>query len=168
MTERIRGLSLEQYAIVMAGRADELPLGDVVALAGVPAKTWPAAEEAWGERLIDDLDADGPLTQELEVRLAEARRLWSRPLPPLDSKLRAWFDFERAWMRESDGDAFLADVAMRRADIARLGDLWSERLRADPELQREALMILADEPGKPPVPRPEPARIIAASERRSA
>jgi hypothetical protein len=168
MTERIRGVSLAQYAIVIAGRADELPFADVLPLAGVPAKAWPAAEEAWGERLIDDLDADGPLTEELDARLAEARKLWSRPLPPLDTELRAWVDFERAWAREVDGDTFLADVGMRRADMARLGDLWSERLRADPELQREALRILADEPGKPPVPRPEPARIITTSERRSA
>jgi hypothetical protein len=159
MTERVRGVSLEQYAIIVAGRADELPLEDLLALAEVPAEAWPAAEEAWAERLIEDLDADGPLAEELQARLADARRQWSRPLPPLDSDLRAWLDFDRAWACEVDGDAFLGRVAMRRADMARLGDFWAARLSADAELQREALVILADEPGRLPVPKPEPATI---------
>jgi hypothetical protein len=167
MTERIRGVSLRQYAILIAGRADELPVQDLLALAEVPAKAWPAAEEAWGERLIDDLDADGPLAAELDACLADARRLWTRPLPPLDESLRAWLDFERAWACEVDGDAFLANAGMHRADMARLGDLWTERMAADPALRRDALILLASEPGTPPVPRPAPARIVV-HERRSA
>jgi hypothetical protein len=167
MTERIRGVSLRQYAIMIAGRADELPVQDLLTLAEVPAKAWPAAEEAWGERLIEDLDADGPLAAELDTCLADARRLWPRPLPPLDESLRAWLDFERAWASEVDGDAFLARAGMRRADIARLGDLWRERLEADQTLRQDALILLASEPAAPPVPRPEPARIVAR-ERRSA
>lgn len=159
MTERVRGVSLEQYAIIVAGRADDLPMEDLLALAEVLAEAWPPAEEAWGERLIEDLDADGPLAEELQARLAHARKRWSRPLPPLDSDLRSWLDFDRAWAREVDGDAFLARFAMRPSDMARLQELWSDRLRDDPELQRNALVILADEPGAPPVPKPEPATI---------
>jgi hypothetical protein len=30
-------------------------------------------------------------------------------------------------------------------------------LHTDPDLQREALAILAEEPGEPPIPKPEPA-----------
>jgi len=157
MSERVRGVSLEQYALLVAGLADELPLAELLALAEVPAKAWAGAEEAWGERLLDDLDADGPLAEELQARSAEARRRWDRPLPPLDVEIRAWLDFDRAWAREGDDDAFLARFAMRRADMARLADFWSARLDADPELRRQALVILADEPGEPPVPRPQPA-----------
>lgn len=159
MIDLVRGVSLEQYAILVAGRADELPLEAILALAEVPAEAWPAAEEAWGERLIEDLDADGPLAEALLALLAKARKQWSRPLPPLDADLRAWIDFDRAWSMEVDGDAFLARFAMRRADMDRLNDLWSPRLSADPELQREALIMLADEPRVPPVPKPEPAMI---------
>ncbi len=153
---------------MVAGLGDELALADVLALAGVAPKTWPQAEEAWGARLIDDLDEDGPLAELLGARLAEARRLWARPLPPLDRDLRAWLDFEGAWAREADGDAFLAERGMRRADMARLGDLWVERLGTDPMLKHEALVILADEPGTPPRPAPEPARILGETTRRTA
>ena len=159
MIDLVRGVSLEQYAILVAGRADELPLEALLALAEVPAEAWPAAEEAWGERLIEDLDADGPLAEALLALLAKARKRWSRPLPPLDADLRAWIDFDRAWSMEVDGDAFLARFAMGRADMDRLNDLWGPRLSADPELQREALILLADEPRVPPVPKPEPATI---------
>jgi hypothetical protein len=157
MSERVRGVSLEQYALLVAGLADELPLAELLALAEVPVKAWAAAEEAWGERLLDDLDADGPLAEELQARLAEARCRWDRPLPPLDVEIRAWLDFDRAWAREVEDDAFLARLGMRRADMVRLADFWSARLDADPELRRQALVILADEPGELPVPRPQPA-----------
>jgi hypothetical protein len=165
--ETVRGVSLRQYAILVAGLADELPLADLLALTKVAAKVWPRAEEAWGTRMLDDLDADGLLADALEAQLSAARKLWRRPLPPLDTDLCAWLDFERAWMREVDGDAFLAKARMRQADIARLQDFWAERLRDDPAGQREALMILADEPGTPPVPAPEPARLIDEPQRRT-
>jgi hypothetical protein len=166
MTEPIRGVGLQQYATIVAGRADALPLADLLAVAGVPADVWPQAEEAWGERLIGDLEADGSLAGELERAQSEARRRWARPLPPLDQNLRAWLDFERAWAAVEDGEAHLAGFGMHLADITRLQELWGERLHGDADLQREALVILADEPGEPPVPAPEPARFIA--ERRSA
>lgn len=159
MSDRVLGVSLEQYAILIAGRDDDLPVEAVLSLAQVSAETWALAQEAWEERLLDDLDADGPLAEELMGKLAEARGRWARPLPPLDSDLRAWLDFDRAWAGEVDGEAFLARHSMRRADMARLHDLWSARLRDQPDLQRRALTILADEPGEPPVPRPEPATL---------
>lgn len=159
MIDLVRGVSLEQYAILVAGRADELPIEDLLALAGVPAETWPLAEEAWGERLIEDLDADGPLAEALLASIAKARDRWRRPLPPLDVDLRAWLDFDRAWSMEVDGDAFLARFSMRRADMDRLATLWGPRLAADPGLQREALILLADEPRVPPTPKPEPATL---------
>lgn len=159
MSDRVLGVSLEQYALVIAGRDDDLPVEAVLSLAQVSAETWALAQEAWEERLLDDLDADGPLAEDLQRRLAEARRRWPRPLPPLDSDLRAWLDFDRAWAGEVDGDAFLTRHSMRRADMARLHDLWSARLHDQPDLQRRALTILADEPGEPPVPRPEPATL---------
>jgi hypothetical protein len=160
--QTVAGVTLRQYAIVIAGRADELPLADLLSLAVVPQKAWPRAEEAWGERLLADLDDDGPLADELAVRVSEARKLWERPLPPLDSELRAWLDFERAWAREVDGGAFLAKVGMRAADITRLQDLWAERMGADPTVQRAAMSILAEEPAAPPRPAPGPASIIGA------
>ncbi len=159
--ETVASITLRQYAIVVAGRADELPLAEVLALAEVQTKTWRRAEEAWGERLLADLDADGSLADELAARLTEARKLWERSLRPLDSDLAAWLDFERAWEREVEGDAFLAGVGMRPADILRLQDLWAERMAADPALLHEVVRIRADEPGVCVRPTPGPVRIRA-------
>lgn len=154
-----QGVSLRQYATVLAGRADGLPLSELLAHAGVDARHWPKAEEAWGERLLDDLEADGPLEEELERHLGEALRSWARPLPPLDGDLRAWLDFERAWAHEADAGALLGRAGMRPIDMTRLQGLWAERFQNDPALTAEALAILAGEPGAPCTPAPEPARL---------
>jgi hypothetical protein len=132
---------------------------DVLALAAVPAEVWPRAEEAWGERLLDDLEADGALSDALDASMVEAQKRWLRPLPPLDVDLRAWLDFERAWAFEVDGDAFLAERQMRPSDMTRLRALWSERQAQDPALQARALALLAEEPGPLRAPRPGPARL---------
>jgi hypothetical protein len=159
--ETVAGITLRQYAIVVAGRADELPLVEVLALAEVPAKTWRRAEEAWGERLLADFDADGSLADELTARLTEARNLWERPLPPLDGDLAAWLDFERAWEGAVEGDAFLTGVGMRPADMLRLQDLWAERMAADASLVREVVRVRAEEPRPHVRPMPGPVRIRA-------
>ncbi len=158
--ETVAGVTLRQYAIIIAGRADELSRPDVFALAAVSEKTWRRAEEAWGERLLADLDAEGSLADELAARMSEARKLWERPLPPLDSDLSAWLDFERAWEREVDSDAFLGRVGMRAADIMRLQELWAERMAADPAARHQWVRIRAEEPGVCVRPSPGPVRIV--------
>jgi hypothetical protein len=155
----IRGVSLAQYATVLAGRADGLPLGEVLGFAGVDAEAWPAAEAAWEARVLDDLEADGDLADRLDARFAEALLRWPRPLPPLDADLHAWLDLQRAWAHDGDPEAFLARLGMRPADMIRLAARWTERLRDDRALQAEALSVLSAEPGEPPVPAPVPASL---------
>ena len=52
------GVTLTHYATFLAGRADGLPIGDLVTLTGIQAASWAKAEHAWGERLLDDLEAE--------------------------------------------------------------------------------------------------------------
>jgi hypothetical protein len=91
--------------------------------------------------------------------MADARRRWDRPLPPLDEDLRAWLDFERTLALETEPDKFLSRMRMRPADIPRLQALWAERLHADPALSAQALAILSEEPGLVRAPAAAPARL---------
>lgn len=157
--EALFGVSLRQYATIVAGRDDGLPLDELLDFAEVEAKTWARAREAWGDRILEDVDADGPLADALESAMAEAQRGFIRRLPPLDEDLEAWLDFERAWAFEVDPAPFLERMRMRPADITRLQALWAERLRDDQALAARALTILTEEPGPIRAPEPEPTRI---------
>jgi hypothetical protein len=153
------GVSLRQYATIIAGRDDGLPLDELLDFAEVEAKTWPRAHEAWSDRILEDVDADGPLAEALEAAMAEAQRGFIRRLPPLDEDLKAWLDFERAWSFEVDPAPFLERMRMRPSDITRLQALWAERLQGDQALAIRALTILTEEPGPVRAPEPEPTRI---------
>lgn len=155
----VGGVPLRQYATVLAGLDDGLVIESLFALTGVEASTWDAAHEAWQERIIEDLEVDGTLAVELEEEKAEAMKLWIRPLPPFDEQLEPWLDFLRTWAHEPDGDGFLAEHGMRPADVVRLQRLWADRMAEDPDLQREALTILAAEPGPLVEVTPEPAQL---------
>ena len=153
------GVTLTHYATFLAGRADGLPMADLVTLTGVQAAAWAKAEHAWGERLLDDLEADGLLAEELRQAMIAAQRRWTRPLPPLDTELRAYLDFKRAYAAPVDAEGFLTARGMRPSDMIRLDAMWSERLDQDTGLSSEAVAILADEPREPVTPAPEPARL---------
>lgn len=157
--QALHGVTLEQYAIIRAGVEDGLPLGQLLGLTGVVPKSWVRAEDAWHERLIADLDVEGPVTAVLDELMRRAQRRWLRRIPPLDTDLRSWLDFERAWAPDVDGDAFLDTFGMRPSDMTRLATLWAERLEADPALAAQALTILADEPGRLCEPKSEPVRL---------
>lgn len=153
------GVTLTHYATFLAGRADGLPMRDLVALTGVQAGSWAKAEHAWGERLLDDLEAGGSLAEELRHAMIAAQRRWMRALPPLDTELRAYLDFKRAYAVPVDAEGFLAARGMRPSDMIRLDAIWIERLEQDAGLNSEAVAILADEPRAPVIPAPEPARL---------
>lgn len=153
------GVTLLQYATMLAGREDELPEPEILRLAGIDARTWRHAEPAWSQRILDDLGAGGTLGDELARAMDEARARWSRPLPPLDEDLRAYLDFDRHFAEEPDGEAFLAARGMRSADTARLDALWRGRLAADAALRQKAVAILGEPPGRIVEPSPGPASI---------
>ena len=155
----LAGVTLTQYALVHAGLADELPLGGLLKLAGIEARVWPAADRAWSEQQIADLDQGGDLAEQLVAAMDEARDRWVRRLPPLDEDLSAWLDFQHAWALEVDEQLFLGRFGMRAADVRRLQVLWAERMAHDPSLRQTALLALAEERGRPPTPRPEPATL---------
>lgn len=159
--EELGGVTLEQYAAVCAARADGLSPEACFAAGGVDPRSFAAAGGLWDRRLLADLTDGGPLAEALEVCKGRALLRWSRPLPPLDTDLRAWLDFERAYMLETNDAAFLEARSMRRIDLLRLHASWQRRFE-DPVVRAEAAAILAEPPGDCPVVSAQPAEWSAA------
>lgn len=152
--ERVKvEVSLEQYATVIVGLEDRLPLGDLLVFTGLPRAAWPAAREGWEARVVADLAAGGALAEELEAAKVRALLGWPRPLPPLDEDLRAYLDFERAFAEAEDPEAFLANLGLSAADPLRLFGIWSPRLAA-PDVAEQAVRVLAEPRGEVATIRP--------------
>jgi hypothetical protein len=146
---RMAGVSLDQYAGVTAGVAEAFPLDAVLANEGIDPRVWPRAEEAWADRLASEGETDRALQEVFDERLREARARYGVRVQPLDDDLRAWLDFFRRWSESPDPLALLGGFGLRATDVMQLHQTWSQRLGADPALQKQAQEILAEEPGDP-------------------
>lgn len=147
-------VSLAQYAAVQAGLAEGIDLEIVLENEQIAPATWLDAEDAWSDRLLDDLEQDGPLQPAFDEHLAEAQARYGRRVPPLDESLDAWLDFVRHWSAAAEPVAFLARLELRASDIIRLHRTWSQRMAIDPALAQQAQDILLREPGELCNPRP--------------
>ncbi|MEP7120061.1 MAG: hypothetical protein ABJE95_04085 [Byssovorax sp.] len=152
----LSGVSLAQYAAVQAGLAEAIDIAIVLEHEGVDPASWLDADDAWSDKILDDLEHDGPLQQAFDDHLAEARTRYGRRVPPLDERLDAWLDFVRHWSAAAEPIAFLAQLGLRASDVLRLHGTWSTRLALEPALAQEAQEILLREPGEIAVPRPGP------------
>ncbi len=151
----LRGITLAQYAGVHAGLAAGFPLERVLSNEAVDPAIWPFAEEAWEDRLDEDVEGEWLLDERYDGLLAEASERYARRLPPLDNELAAWLDFIRIWSDAEQPTAMLAELGLRSGDLARLHRLWSRKLAEEPALQRAAQTLLARAPERLPVPKPE-------------
>ncbi len=156
------GVSFEMWGFVLAGRGDGLPLEELLAYVGVDEGRWTLADAAFNEALVDDVETGGALSEALDEAMHEARKRWTRAIPPLDVELRAWLDFYRAWAASEAPLEYLRTRGLRATDIHRLQAHWRARLAEAPALRAEALAILAAPPGPVPEAHPEPARLLGA------
>jgi hypothetical protein len=156
----VRGVTLTEYAFLRAGLADGLAAEELLGFLRLDAEAWAAAEEAWEDRILDAVgDMDAALLDELDARMAEARTHWTRRVPPLDDDVRAWFAFLHAWQSDAEPADFLQRMGLGTAEVAYLHRHWSERMAKDDKLREEALALLGQDLGEPPVPVPEPPRL---------
>jgi len=162
--EELSGVSLQQYATVVAARGDGLPLEATLAFAGVAPEGWAAAERLWRRRLLQDLAHDARMTEALEFFRGQALLRWPRPLSPIDSDVQSWLDFERAYMLAVDDRAFLDERGMTRNDIVRLQVLWRTKLEDD-EQRAAAIASLSEPAGEVPDVAPEPASLAPPTAR---
>jgi hypothetical protein len=159
MSERTHGgLTLRQYASVYAATSEGFPLELVLESEGLAPTEWTAIDEAWGEELAADLQADGELSDQFDLAMLEAQDQYRRPVPPLDNDLGGWLLFVRAWGAADDPVQYLHERGLGPNDLVRLHRSWSARLADDPVLQRQALALL-DAEGEAPTPHPEPLEL---------
>ncbi len=154
------GISFQAWAFVLAGVGDGLPMDDLFSHLDLDEDRWQRADAAFNEALLDDVEASGTLTELLDAAMRDARKSWTRPIPPLDVDLGAWLTFYTAWVGDATPMGFLATHGLRAADIHRLQDSWKDRLAEEPSLLKEALKILSVPPGPVPELRPEAPRLI--------
>jgi hypothetical protein len=150
-------ISLEEYAFVTAGLMDEIDLADLLACRAIDAPVWNSGREFWEARILDEVALTGGISDRLSALRLESRRLWHRPVPPLDDDLRAWLDFQRTVLSRPNPLAELARIPITLGDLTAIQTLWQERLTSDDELARQVAKILASEPQDvvvPPPPRP--------------
>ena len=160
--ERVHhGVSFEQWAFVLAGLGDGLAQEELLAHLRVDDASWERASAAFHDDVLDDVEAAGTLSEQLDEAMRTARRSWTRPLPPLDVELRAWLDFYRAWAAAASPMEFLEGHGLRAVDIHRLQDHWLGRLAEDAALREDAGAILQAPSGPVPAVRPERARLVA-------
>ena len=152
----VEGVSLESYAFMTAGLADGLALDDLLEHQRLDPSAWDRADEAWGEVLLEDLEHEMELTFALDEAQRKAREVWVRPIPPLDSDLRAWLDFLRGLGGLEDVMAHLAAIPLSASDLGRLQRQWAAKMTEDPALMETASAILATPAEPVEVPSPGP------------
>src|SRR5262245_49153827 len=91
------GVSFETWAIVVSGVRDEFTLQALLTHVELDANRWTAADAAFQDELLEDVERGGRLSEALDEAMREARKRWIRPIPPLDHDLRSWLEFCRAW-----------------------------------------------------------------------
>jgi hypothetical protein len=149
-------VSLASFAAVQAALAEGFELGVVLEREGLEPALWLEAEDAWSDRLTEDLEQDGPLQEAFDQHFAEAQDRLARPVPPLDDDLPSWLDFVRHWASASEPVLFLSRLGLHPSDVIRLHRAWSKRLAEDPALSQRAKEILEREPGPLPAVLPAP------------
>jgi hypothetical protein len=160
------GLTVHAYAAVVAATGEGFPLEIVLEHLGISLQDWPAIDEAWADALAEDVEAEGPLSGELEAALLRAQETYRRPIPPLDDDVSAWIRFFRAWTAAEDGDAFLAERGIQTTDVVRLQRAWSTRLEQEPALQKQVAALLGEpDPRAPTFKKPAPLELRLAARR---
>lgn len=155
------GITLAQYAGVLAGLAEELELEIVLRTEGVDAGAWPQGEEAWSDHLAS-LPMDDPMEAQFDELVVAATDRYGRAIPPLDTELEAWLDFVRVWGESAAPLEMLGELGLRASDITRLHRAWARRLADAPALQKQALAVLGRPPEHLPIPKPAPLKPIPA------
>lgn len=150
------GVSLAQYAGVLAALAESHELSRVLEHEGIDAARWTEAEHAWAAKL-SEAAGQGELLDAFDEHLAAAQERYGRRLPPLDDDLQAFLNFRRRFSLHSDPPAFAESLGLRLAEVMRLCRFWSARMAKDPDLAARAQALLVEEAGE--LVAPSPVRI---------
>src|SRR5262245_47749175 len=134
MSNKESVISLEAYALVMAGLGAGLNLSRALAHAEVPADAWEAGSETWQSRIDESAASDLTLLVAFDAALLNAKRRFEPTVAPIASDLEAWSHFRRHFVTAVDPPAFLEAQGISLATYARLEAEWANRVLADEAL----------------------------------
>ncbi|MCC6527267.1 MAG: hypothetical protein IT373_31755 [Polyangiaceae bacterium] len=143
-------IRIAHYAAVKAALAEGFALDEVLALEGLAANDWRAADAGYKAALAREPEKLARYAAEV----ARAEDALAREVPPLDSALPAWLAFLDAYGAAPQPFAFLARSDLGLNDLSRLRRAWARRCETDPALAT----TMAERRSKPlaPLPRVEP------------
>jgi hypothetical protein len=128
----------------------------VLAHIRVDDASWERASAAFHDDVLDDVEAAGTLSEQLDEAMRTARRSWPRPLPPLDVELRAWLDSTAHGPRPSPRWSFSKGTGCARwTAIGCKITGWGGLLKTWPCARTPS--------GPVPAVRPESARLVAGA-----
>jgi hypothetical protein len=142
----LHGVSLEQYAGVLAALGEGFSLGDVLVQESIDDKAWPDAERAWREAI-----ASGPQHQlELVQKRRVAEECLGRDIDPIDDDPEAWVGLLGALALAEAPNDLLRGFGLTMGDVARVGRGWKRKAEKDPEVGKklEELAPKAKPPAK--------------------
>jgi hypothetical protein len=147
----IEGVSLAQYAAVVAAQAEGHGLDDALGWAGVAAGTWRKAAPAWRRALLD-----GAARAAYHREAAKAEDRLRRPVPPIEEDAAAWVAFMACVAEAPDVLALLAKIDLGPNDVSRLTRAWARRMTDDAALRRRIADLPRPSPAVMPAVRPGP------------
>jgi hypothetical protein len=142
----VSGVPLAQYAAVTAALGAAFPLKAVLAVEGIDAGRWAKADQGWTAQLA----ADPALLGRFQTELAAAEDRLARTVSPIDADLGAWQAFLAALAQAPEPGGLLDQNGIGPDDVARLQRRWDARMREDPALEKRAIELRQQGPGKLP------------------
>jgi hypothetical protein len=152
----IEGVSLAQYAAVVAASAEGHGLDEALGWAGVDGGAWPKAAPAWRRAL---LDAAAIAAYHLELAQAEDRM--HRRVPPIEEDAAAWASFMACVAEAPDVVPLLAGVGLGPNDVSRLTRAWGRCMAGDAGLRKRIAELRGHVPAVMPALRPGPRAPLA-------
>ncbi len=143
------GVSLRQYAAVVAALAEGFSEEEVLRKERLVAHDWRRAERKWLIRF----DEQKSLAERLALEMAAAEDWLWRDIAPVHEDAAAWAALYAAYSTATNRGKWLAERGLTQNDISRLIRHWSRRAATDTALAQR----LAQWPQKADAPKLEPA-----------
>ncbi len=131
------GVPLMQLAAIAAARAEGFPIEEVLAIEGLEASKYRAADVTFKMRLVDPSER-GRLVADYQAELASAEDRLARKVFPLDEDVDSWVRFLGAYSAERAPADWLVGLGLSLPDLARLSRVWSRRFELDDSLRKRA------------------------------
>lgn len=159
-TKENPSITLDAYAMVLAGLSAGVGTTRALANADVQPARWVTGSEHW-QRAIDDSAADDLcVLVAFDAALLSAKDKYASTIEPIQSDVVAWAAFRRHFVAAVDAVSFLGERSLDLTAYARLERLWAERSLTDAAVAAALLKEMAAPLGACPALRFEPSPLL--------